>query len=260
MKKRWKVRVLSLFVCLLGFCCAEEEWLFAKNTELKPFDQLAISKVACGPASALNTLRFSGSKWSNALKKYRQATDEETLRNVIFNLAGMRSQRGGGALWSEESMMSAESYVEMVNLLRGRSVFKKKVKRYSLETKPGSSTLKQLEVNLKQSLAKEIAPTLELVLMVKPDFSGIDIDKWLPLEGHLMVVIGVKVERDGLRLKVADSDGGRKYDIVVREELQEADNRRPKLAVDAPEFRLWKEQQEANSIHQITITGVIAAK
>jgi len=263
MRSFWCRLFIVLTASLVGGCCAGEiggEWLWAPNYEKKPFDQQVVSEVACGPTSALNTLRYSKISWSKLLREYEQSSDEETLRNVIFNVASLPSRDGSKIpLWSEKNLMTADHYVEMLTVLQGKGFWKKRVKRYLLESENAerSSLLEQVEERVRHSLEKEVAPTLELALFVRPELSDLKIGHWVRLEGHLVVVLGLKKEAHSLTMLVADSDGGRKYEIHLREEVSASDLAKPVLVVEAEGFRLWKKQKAQYPKHCLTITGVI---
>ena len=249
--------------CLLLLCswlAAGEigSWVWAPETSSAVFDQNPVSKVACGPASALNVLRFSKTSWRDRLKKYEKVNDEATLRSVLYEKTMVSSStRDGAWLWSEDTKMTADDYVDFLNRFQGRKFWRKKVERQPVDWLQGESELHRVYDSLKASLEHGVAPTLEIVLLVQPNFNEIQTKRWLPLEGHFVVVLGVKKQKDALLLRVADSDGGRKYDLTLKPTDTGLDVFRPKLNLEGEGFRLWASKRKKFPKHQLSITGVI---
>ncbi len=250
------VRTLIKLVILFLFGSVQAEWLYAQQIEKKPFDQLAVSEVACGPSAALNVLRYSKGKWNKALSKYNQETDAQTLRYSIYKKASVSSRtRPGAQLWSEKDMMNAEDYVDYLNSFKRGMFWQEKYKRKDLRKRDGGEASSLLYDSITRSLERGGAPTLELVMYVNASEFNIDGGKWVPFSGHFLVVLGVNKVGDRLDIKVADSYGGRQYEIQVQGKTSVGDA--PALLVKSKRFTFFKKLQREFKDYQFSISGVV---
>ena len=71
------------------------------------------------------------------------------------------------------------------------------------------------------------------------------------------MILGVKKLEGALQLRVADSDGGRKYDLRLKHADTGGDAFKPKLKLEGSGLRLWTSKRQKFPNHQLSLTGVI---
>ncbi len=187
----------------------------APNSGAVPFDQLAVSGNACGPAALLNAFRFGDKNWQQAVNVAAGDTDKARLLTVIRTWGLLPSNSlAGRKRWSRHGI-NADDLLDVANEM-ARVRFLPQMKCEVLMTTPGETPqelLRRTHSRLSTSLAKGLPPIISIRRIAHRKASG-KAPEWIVLQGHFVTVtrIPAKLDRDatGFDLTYLDPWGGRR--------------------------------------------------
>lgn len=150
----WKITAC----CFLLSQCAPSGPATAANPDAKAANQLAIAGNACGPAAALNSLRFGSTPYQAAAQAIPGENDRSQLRHIILKHGGTWSRHVPQRYrWSRRGINAAD-LTDVINELTRTS----NARSVQLQIPNGTSAFEKSYTQLAQSLRSGFPPVVGL--------------------------------------------------------------------------------------------------
>jgi hypothetical protein len=238
----------------------------ANHPTAVPFDQLAVSGNACGPAALLNAYRCGSPAWQRALAGVPGTSDRERLRNTI-RCWGLRPSASlpGRKRWTRDGI-NAEDLRDLANDLAAPRVLPA-LRCETFLTNTGESSrqlLARVHRRLSASLAKGLPPVISIRRIALRHRPG-GTPEWVVLQGHFVTVTALPGRLEpaagGFSISYLDPWGGRRQSgrlalsnraFVVAPELGS-----PCLEADFPHAGVGKDRARPGEMTLLTLAAGI---
>ena len=196
----------SLCVCLLLTQCAPTGPATAPNASAQSVNQLAIAGNACGPAAALNALRFGAPDYQTAAKAIPGDSDRSQLRYIILKHGGTWSRHVPKRYrWSRRGINAADLADVTNELIRAS-----KAPAVKLSIPNGINAFEHSYDQLARSLRRGFPPIVGL-----RRYDGIN-----AIDSHFITVLQVPDQlgknAEAYAIRYIDPMGGRSHDGTIR--------------------------------------------
>ncbi|BCU75641.1 hypothetical protein [Luteolibacter sp. LG18] len=200
------LRPSSLLLCLALVSCSVPETPSAAN-HAPPFNQLAVSGNACGPAALLNAFRYGDARWRELGAGLPGETDREQLSHVI-RMYGLKpsGQLRGRTRWSRAGI-NVNDLTDLGNDLTATK-FLPTLENEVLLPRSGETSaalLARVRGMLATSLGRGLPPVVSVRRQVLRNGG------WFTVESHFITLLRVgSTNGTGLEIDYLDPWGGRR--------------------------------------------------
>lgn len=240
---RWHWSILT--AACLGFTqCAPTGPAQAPHPDAKPINQLAIAGNACGPAAALNALRFGSAPYQAAASAIPGDTDQRLLRHVILKHGGTWSRHVPQRYrWSRRGINAAD-LTDVINELTASHA----APRVKLRLPSGTNAFRESYHALASSLRRGFPPVAGL-----RRYQGV-----LAIDSHFITILQVPDSLDAqateFPIRYLDPMGGRVLHGTIRANHQK---QHTQLTAHLPHTPVGIQRGKGNS--QLVMDAMIVA-
>ncbi len=225
----------ALGVCLLLTQCAPTGPATAPNPSAQAVNQLAIAGNACGPAAALNALRFGAPAYQTAAKAIPGDGDRSQLRHIILKHGGTWSRHVPQRYrWSRRGINAAD-LADLTNEL----IRTAKAPAVTLSIPNGTNAFEHSYNQLARSLRRGFPPIVGL-----RRYDGIN-----AIDSHFITILQVpdQLEKnaEAYAIRYIDPMGGRTYDGTIR---VKRGNSHAQLIADTPRTSVGLSKAKSPSV------------
>jgi hypothetical protein len=230
---RWSIGILA--VACLGFTqCAPVGPAQAANPNAKPMNQLVIAGNACGPAAAVNALRYGSAPYQAAARAIPGETDLARLEHVIQTQGCTWSQHvPQRQRWSDRGINAAD-LTDVINELTA----KRAAPRVTLRVPSGTKVLHESYDALARSLRRGFPPVVAL-----RRYQGVSV-----MDSHFIMILQVPDSLDAnaseFTIRYLDPMGASVRQSIIRAQSLK---RHSQLIVSEPQTRTGIDPEAGSS-------------